>query len=356
MKRIVLAYSGDLESSVAIPWLRERDGAEIVTLTLDIGQDGDLTGVRERALEAGALRAHVIDAREELVRDFITPALQAGVFRECRDPYAVELGRALVARRLVEVAAMESAFAVAHGSTGRTAGIATVLQSLIRSRSSPVTILSPAGEWGMSRTDALDYARARNVPIGGGDAACVNLWARSVGGHAFAEDPSRVAFALTRPPEDCPDEPASLEIELEAGLPVRVNGIEMPMAELIESVAIIGGAHGVGRSELVAAGDGARRILHEAPAACVLGAAYRELEAVVLPAGVNGTKRQSAERYATLLREGRWFSPERESIDAFVRSVRALVTGRVALRLVKGTCQVIAAVPRADPARQEVTS
>ena len=363
MRRIVLAYVGDLESSVAIPWLTERYGAEVVTVTLDLGQASDLTDVRERALAAGAVRAHVIDGREEMVRDFITPALQAGALCECRDPFALELGRALVAKRLVEIAEMESASEVAHGSTdtgGETASLVTALETLLRRRDSSLTVLSPVGLWQMPRVEAIDYARRRHLAIPTeDDVASVNLWGRSVSRDALHSraDPRDSLFTMTRPLEDCPDEAAYLAIELERGLPVRANGIEKSMLEMIESLAIIGGAHGVGRiDQVVTEGGTSHRIVHEAPAACLLGAAYRALETLVLPADANRKKRQFAGAYANLLRDGKWFSFERETIDAFVRTVQPQVTGRVALRLFKGTHEVHAVDAHLDRAGQEVTS
>jgi argininosuccinate synthase len=306
-RRIVLAHAGDAATLAAIPGIATRHQAEVVTLTLDLGQGGDLTDVRERALAAGSVRAHVIDAREELARDFVLPALQAGVLDQPRRPRAAAIGRALIAKRLVDVARMESAAAVAFGRG---------LEATIRSLDHALPILTTGGEG-----EKHSSGRA-------------NLFGRSVGPGGD--------FTLTRAVADCPDEPALLEIEFEAGIPVRVNGIEMSVLELFESVAIIAGAHGVGRFEH-SGGDGqaADTDAEEAPTAVVLQLAHRELEALVAPPDLAPLKQQLAGAYADLLRDGRWFSSTREAIDAFVRSIQPRITGVIRVQLYKGECRVL---------------
>lgn len=294
--RIVLAHSGGLHTSAAISWLAGQYQAEVVTLTLDLGQGGELADVRERALSAGAVRAHVIDAREELVRDYILPSLQAGAVYEGQYPLAAALGRALIAKRLVDVARMESASRVAYG---------TGLEAAVRTLNPSLTVITPLQG---SEHDART-----------GDA---NLWGRSLGADGN--------FTLTRAAKDCPDEPAHIEVEFEAGIPVRANGIEMPMLELIESLEIIAGAHGVGRREQV-----------EAPAAVLLHAAHHDLETFVMPRDLDRVKQDLARVYADLVHDGRWFSPTREAIDAFVRTIQPRVTGSVRLKLYKGDCRVV---------------
>jgi argininosuccinate synthase len=300
LTRIVLADSGGFDTAAAIPWLSEQHQAEVVTLTLDLGQGGELTDVRERALAAGAVRAHVIDAREELVRDYITPSLHAGALHQGQRPLAAALGRALIARRLADVARMESTNLVAHG-----AGLEVALGALDPSLAS--VPLMPR-------------------PLNGARPGDVNLWGRSL--------PEGGSFTLTRAANDCPDEPAYLEIEFGNGIPVRANGIEMPMIELIESLEIIAGAHGVGRLE-----EGGRA--HEAPAAVLLHEAHDDLEASVIPPDLHRLKHDLARVYTQLVHDGRWFSPTREAIDAFARTSQPRVTGTVRLRLFKGTCSVV---------------
>jgi argininosuccinate synthase len=410
MTRIVLAYSGDLETSIAIPWLAERYQAEVVAVTLDLGQGGELTEVRERALAAGAVRAHVIDAREEFVRDYITPALQAGALDG--DPLAIELGRALVAKRLVDVARMESAAAVAHACTGVAGtfpekvagtvsdavvhsvsailaekpafsdkgagtfpgkvagtfsghGAATLpgagadpppekvrsepspLDALIRALDPSLTVIALVQVWGRSRAEQLEYARRRNISVPAGDdrvSVASNLWGRSVQARStdglVGELPGTV-FTLTRTPAECPDEPAYIEIAFDDGRPVRANGIEMPMLELIESLDIIGGAHGVGRIERNHDAAARSRVVHEAPAACLLHAAYRDLEALVLPDDFHRAKQPLSHVYTGLLRGGAWCSPTRDAIDAFMRSAQRRLTGTVRLKLYKGDLRTV---------------
>ena len=354
MTRIVLAHSGALTTSVAIPWLAERYEAEVVVLTLDLGQGGELTDVRERALAAGAVRAHVLDAREELLRDYATPALQAGALSAGRGPLALGLGRALIAKRLVDVARMESASAVAHGHA-RHGGPGTfpaempgtfsgpsVLDESLRALDPALTVIAPARLWGLSRAQQREYARVRGVPISpdadGTVRVDANVWGRSL----HAEDVPDRFYTVTRAAAECPDEPAFLDIEFERGLPVRANGIEMPLLELIESLDIIAGAHGVGRIRLAASPEDRRaRTAFEAPSAVLLHAAHRELEAHTFSEDFNRVKQDLARKYADLVDAGQWFSPTREAIDAFVRTAQPRISGSVRLKLFKGDCQVV---------------
>jgi argininosuccinate synthase len=281
--RIVLAYSGDLETAVAIPALADAHDAEIVTLTLDLGAGRDLEEVRDRALTAGAARAHVIDAREEFVRDFVVPSLQAGALLDGRDPMPAALARPLVAKKLAEVAAIEQA------------------------------------------RDVIDRCRTDETLWGRQGDACV----------------------LTISPERAPDTPAYVEIVFERGVPAAVNGVPMAMTELIESLSIIAGHHGVGRIESASS-------CTEAPAALVLHAAHAALESAVLPADVLRAKRARAHAYAAVIADGLWASPGREAMDVQNAAVQADVTGAVRITLFKGTLNTSAAatldhsaVPRA---------
>jgi len=264
--RLVLGYSGDLETAAAIPALAEAHDAEIVTLTLDLGAGRDLEEIRDRALTAGAARAHVIDAREEFVRDFVWPSLQAGALRDGRDPMPAALARPLVARKLAEVAAIEQA------------------------------------------RDVIDRCRTDET-----------LWGRQGG-----------ACVLTKSPEHAPDTPAYVEVVFERGVPVAVNGVPMAMTELIESLSIIAGHHGVGRIE--SAGS-----CTEAPAALVLHAAHAALESAVLPADVLRAKRERAPAYAAMIADGLWLSPARAAMDVQNAALQADVTGAVRIKLFKGT-------------------
>jgi len=349
MQRIVLAYSGGLDTSVASPWLSERYGAEIVAVPLDLGQGNALSDGRARAVAVGAVRAHVIDVREEFARDFILPALQAGAVYEDRYPLATALGRPLIARKLVEVARIEGATAIAHGCTGK-GNDQVRLDVSARAIEPDIAVIAPAREWDMTRPEEITYARERGIPvpatIDSPYSTDANLWGRSIE-CGVLEDPSveppEEVYALTKSPLECPDMPAQVEIEFEQGVPVAINGVEMPLVELIASLETIAGAHGVGRIDMVEnrlVGIKSREI-YEAPAAVVLHAAHRELEGFVVARDLERLKRDLGRTYADLVYNGLWFSPTREAIDAFVAKVQDRVTGSVRLKFFKGLCQVV---------------
>jgi argininosuccinate synthase len=381
-QRIVLAYSGGLDTTVAIRWLIEQYQAEVVAVTLDIGQGGELADIRERALAAGAVRAHVIDAREQLVRDYILPTLQAGVLgarcvragveeaalREGRAVLAGALGHALIARRLVDVARMEGASAIAHGEVAhaevahaevappkaagtfpeKVAGTFCAkvapgrIGASIHALDPALTVIVPECIWQMSPADKVAYARASGIAAPAYPEnpyrTDANLWGRSVTSALPVDLPDDI-YTLTRAPNDCPDEPAYLEIEFDAGVPVRANGIEMPMLELVESLEIIAGAHGVGRIGAGHGLSGAPREVHEAPAAVVLHTAHAALEKLVMTPDLQRLKHQLAGEYADLVQSGSWYSDTRTAIDAFVRTIQPHVTGTVRLTLIKGECR-----------------
>ena len=265
MKRIALAYSGSFESTVAIPWLAEKYGAEVVTLTLDLGQAPDLATIRERALGAGAVRAHVLDSREEFVRGYILPAVRDGVFSPDLEYAGITYSRPLIAKRLVELARMESASSVAH-SCGCDGADRRTLEAEIYTADPSIPVIAARCEWTMSREELVEYARARNITptITASDANVdANVWGRVIRGSTASE-----AYKLTRAISDSPDTAAFLTIDFDRGTPVRANGVDMPLIEMIESIETIAGTHGVGR---VRGPDGTRA---ESPAAVVLHTAY----------------------------------------------------------------------------------
>jgi argininosuccinate synthase len=348
MNRIVLAYSGGLETSVAIPWLAEHYRAEVIAVTFDLGQGRELADIRERALAIGAVRAHVLDVRDEFARRYVLPALQSGALDEGHYRLATALSRPLIARRLIEIARMERTPVIAHGCAPAS-NDCLQFETAARAVDPSITILAPARDWGMTRDEAIAYARARTIPIPTEDpwpyAIDTNLWGRSIMWAVtedVSEQPKDDIYLLTRAPHHCPDEPAYIDIEFEAGVPVRANGIEMPLVELIESVETIAGAHGVGRidrGEDPLAGDS--REIHEAPAAVLLQAAHRELEAWIVAPDLQRLMHGLGRAYADLVYDGRWFSTTREAIDAFVVTIQRRVTGSVRLKLFKGECQVV---------------
>jgi len=349
MKRIVLAYSGGLDTSVAIPWLAERYGAEVIAVTLDLGQGKELNDVRERALAVGAVRAHVIDAREEFARDFILPALKAGAVYEDKYPLATALGRPLIARKLVEIAGIEGAAAIAHGCTGK-GNDQVRLDVSARAIEPDIAVIAPAREWGMTRPEEIEYARERGIPVPATVespySTDANLWGRSIECGVLEDpgaEPPEEVYTLTKSPADCPAMPAYVEVEFAAGVPVAINGVAMPLVELISSLETIAGAHGVGRVDMVEnrlVGIKSREI-YEAPAATVLHAAHRELEGFVIARDLERITRDLGRTYADLVYNGLWYSPTRAAIDAFVAKVQETVTGTVRLKLFRGTCHVV---------------
>lgn len=349
MKRIVLAYSGGLDTSVAIRWLAETHEAEVVAVTLDIGQGQELTDVRERALAVGAVRAHVIDAREEFARDYVLPALQARAVYEERYPLASALARPLIARHLVAIARMEGAVAVAHGCTGKD-NDQVGLDVSVRALDPSLELIAPARVWGMNRPDEIEYARIRAIPVPVTMASPYsidsNLWGRSIECGVLEDpwtEPPDEIYTLTRPPQQCPDEPAYIEIDFDRGVPIRANGIDMGLIELIESLETIAGAHGVGRIDMIEnrlMGIKSREI-YEAPAAVVLHAAHSELEKFVIARDLERIKQEMGRVYADLVYNGLWFSQTREAIDAFVAAIQPRVTGTVRMKLFKGDCRVV---------------
>jgi argininosuccinate synthase len=347
--RIVLAYSGGLDTSVAIPWLKETYSAEVIAVTLDLGQGRELAQIRERAVAAGALRCHVLDVRAEFARDYILPALQAGALYEERYPLATALGRPLIAKKLVEIAQMENATAIAHGCTGKGNDQVRIDVSA-RAIEPKINVIAPARVWGMSRPEEIEYARARNVPVPTTKASPYstdeNLWGRSIECGVLEDpwnEPPEEIYALTKSPAEAPDAPAYVEIDWVRGVPTSVNGVSMPLTELINSLETIAGVHGVGRIDMVEnrlVGIKSREI-YEAPAGIVLHQAHRELEGLVIPKDLQRLKQKLAQEYADIVYNGLWFAPTREAIDAFVAYVQQRVSGTVRLKLFKGDCRVV---------------
>ena len=349
MNRIVLAYSGGLDTSVAVKWLADKYEAEIVAVTMDLGQGKELDDIRERALGVGAVRAHVVDAREEFARDYIMPALQAGAMYEGKYPLATALGRPLIAKKLVEVAHFENASMIAHGCTGK--GNDQVRMDVsTRALDPEIGVVAPAREWGMTRPDEIEYARKHGIQVPttveSPYSTDTNLWGRSIECGVLEDpwvEPPDDIYALTKSPTECPDVPAYVEVEFESGVPTKVNGVAMPLTELINSLETIAGAHGVGRIDMVEnrlVGIKSREI-YEAPAATVLHTAHRELEAMVLPKDLERLKGDLGRVYADLVYNGLWFAPMREAIDAFVSNVQKRVTGTTRLKLYRGDCRVV---------------
>ncbi len=346
---VVLAYSGGLDTSIAIPWIRERYDAEVITLTVDLGQGKSLDGMEERALQAGAVKAFVVDGKEAFVRGFVWPALQAGAVYERQYPLATALGRPLIAQYLVDVAEREGATAVAHGCTGK-GNDQVRIDVGVTSLAPRLRIIAPAREWGMTRDEEMDYARERGVPVPTTKASPYsideNLWGRSIESGVL-EDPWREppddVFQWTRSAPQTPDAPAYREIDFERGIPVGVNGETLGSVALIEHLNALAGEHGVGRADHLEnrlVGIKSREI-YEHPAASVLHDAHRALETLTLGREQQRMKELVAQQYADAVYTGLWFSAHRRDLDAYVRSTQRFVTGAVRVRLHKGACTVV---------------
>ena len=349
MERIVLAYSGGLDTSVAIPWLKDNYNAEIIAVTMDLGQGKELEEVRDRALATGATRAHVLDLREEFARDYILPALKADAIYEDRYPMATSLGRPLIGQKLVEIAEIEQATAIAHGCTGK-GNDQVRLDVTARALNPKLKVIAPARDWGMTRPEEIEYARRRGIPVPATVASPYstdsNLWGRSIECGMLEDpwnEPPEEIYTMTKAPGACPDEPAYVEIAFERGVPTAINGVAMPILDLIGSLNTIAGAHGVGRIDMVEnrlVGIKSREI-YEAPAAGVLHAAHKELQKLVTTKDLERFSRSVSVQYADIIYNGLWFTPLREALDAFVDNVQERVTGVVRLKLFKGACPIV---------------
>ena len=349
-KKIALAYSGGLDTSIIVPWLKERfPGAKVVCVAADIGQGDELSGVRAKAIASGADECYVEDLRDEYVHDFIFPTLRAGAVYGRKYLLGTSMGRPLIARRQVEVARAVGADALAHGCTGK--GNDQVRFELTYAAFAPdLPVIAPWREWDIrSREDALAYAARHNVPVTATREKIYsrdrNIWHISHEGGCLedpAQSPPDDLFMLSQSPESAPDVPEEVTISFERGTPVAVNGHAMSPVTLLATLNEIGGRNGVGRIDLVEdrlVGMKSRGI-YETPGGTLLYTAHSELEQLTLDRRTLAAKDLIAPRYADLVYEGRWWTVERESYDAFVNVTQETVTGSVTLRLYKGNAIV----------------
>jgi argininosuccinate synthase len=347
---IVLAYSGGLDTSVAVAWLRETYGFEVVTCTGNLGSVKDLAGIQRKAIQSGAKKAIVHDAREPFVKFFLWPALQAGALYEGRYPLATALGRPLLAKLLVDAAREEGARYVAHGSTGK--GNDQVRFDLAVGALAPeLTVIAPLrGGMNMSREEEIDYAKARGIPVPvtkkSPYSVDENLWGRSIEAGVLEDPwgaPPRDVFQWTVDPDEAPAKPQEIVIRFREGIPVALNGGEADGVRLIERLNVLGGKHGVGRIDQIEnrlVGIKSREI-YEAPAAVILHLAHRALEDMVLSKESLRSKARMADEYADLVYNGLWFSAHHQDLAAFVRSTQRFVTGEIRVRLDHGTAVVV---------------
>ncbi len=349
VNKVALAYSGGLDTSVIIPWLKENYGCEVVAVAVDVGQAEETSGLAEKAYRTGACDFHLIDAKEELARDYLFPVLKAGAIYERDYLLGTSTARPLIARKQVEVALATGCDALSHGCTGK--GNDQVRFELAYQALAPeLAIIAPWREWSIvSREDAIDYAAQRNIPVSATKkdpySRDRNLWHLSHEGGPLEDpsfEPEPSMFKLTVDPTLAPDTPEKVTIGFESGVPVGVNGVKLTPAKLIETLNAIGGKHGVGRVDLVEnrlVGIKSRGV-YETPGGTLLVTALKALESITLDKDTAHEKERIATRYAELVYNGQWFSPLREGYDAFVNSVAETVTGVVTLKLYKGNTTI----------------
>ena len=342
--KVVLAYSGGLDTSVAIKWLAEQ-GYEVIALCLDVGEGKDLDFARQKALSIGASQSFLVDAKDLFAREYVLPALQANALYEGVYPLSAALSRPLISQLLVETAHLNGAVAVAHGCTGK--GNDQVRFDVSVTALDPsLTILAPVREWAWSREEELAYAQHNGIPVPVNRenpfSIDANLWGRSCEAGVLEDPwvaPPEAAFDWTQNPMTAPAEPEDVILEFDQGVPVGLNGRKLGLVELIEELNRTAGRHGVGRIDHVEnrlVGIKSREV-YEAPAAIALIEAHRALEALTLPREVMHLKPGLEHEYANLIYNGLWFSPLRQALDAFMQETQRHVTGAVRLRLYRGT-------------------
>ena len=348
--KVVLAYSGGLDTSVIVPWLRENYNCEVICFCADIGQGEELSGLPEKAVASGASKCIIKDLREELARAFLFPMMQSGAIYERQYLLGTSVARPLIAKWQVQIAEEEGADAVAHGATGK--GNDQVRFELTFKALNPaLRVIAPWREWEIrSREDALAYARTHNVPVDVTEKQIYsrdrNLWHLSHEGGPLenpANAPHEDMYQWTVAPEEAPDQPEQVEIDFEAGAPVRVNGKQLMPAAVIEVLNELGAQHGVGRVDMVEnrlVGMKSRGV-YETPGGTILYAAHRELESLCLDRETAHFKEQVALKYAEMVYFGQWYHNLRQALQIFITETQRLVTGQVRLQLHKGSVTVL---------------
>jgi len=346
--RVVLAYSGGLDTSVAIKWLQEKYQAEVITLTLDLGQEEDLKAAEENSLMLGSVKHYGLDVREPFVRSYVFPSIKANGLYEGKYPLSTALGRPLIASKLVEVAEKEGAQAVAHGCTGK-GNDQVRLDVTVKALNPALKIIAPVREWGLTRDQEMAYAQERGVPVSAKKSIYSidqNLWGRSIESGVLEDptiEPPSDAFEWVVRPEEAPDKPTYLKLTFEDGVPLSVDGVELEPIRLINLLNRVAGSNGVGIIDHIEdrlVGIKSREV-YECPAATVILEAHRELEKLVLTRHELNFKRLVDTAWSELVYTGLWVDPLKEDLDAFVESTQERVSGTVTLKLYKGGMRVV---------------
>ena len=350
IRKAALAYSGGLDTSIIIPWLKENYGCDVVAVAVDVGQAEETTGLAQKAYATGACDFHLVDAREEFASDYLFPVLKSGAVYEKDYLLGTSTARPLIARKQVEIALATGCDALAHGCTGK--GNDQVRFELAYQALAPeLKVIAPWREWSIvSREDAIDYAAARGIPVPVTKkdpySRDRNLWHLSHEGGPLEDpefEPEASMFRLTVDPMNAPDEPEKVAITFEEGVPSAINGARVSPAKLVALLNEIGGRHGVGRADVVEnrlIGIKSRGV-YETPGGTLLVTALRALESITLDRDSAHDKERLATRYAELVYNGQWFSPLREAYDAFVEVLARNVSGTVTLKLYKGNATVV---------------
>jgi argininosuccinate synthase len=350
--RVLLLYSGGLDTSVMLKWIQERYDAEIVTLTVDLGQpDEDWEVVLGKARNLGAIDALLVDAKEEFAREYVLPAIKANALYGGGYPLFTALGRPLIAKLAVEHARRSGCDTIAHGCTGK-GNDQVRIETTVATLGPDLGVIAPVREWRMGREEEIAYAREHGIPVKGGTEAPPysiddNLWGRSSEGGAIedlAEPPRDDVFVLVTRPEEAPDEPEHLRVGFERGCPVSLDGDLLELVALLERAAEIGGRHGVGIVDHIEDRVVGLKVrdLYEVPAAAIVLTAHRELEKLVSTIHQNNFKRALEDKWAYLCYAGLWHEPLRSDLDAYMDSANEHVTGEVTLKLYKGSVAVAA--------------
>jgi argininosuccinate synthase len=350
IKKVVLAYSGGLDTSIIIPWLREVYDCEVIAMAANLGQGEELTGLKEKAIATGAAKVYIEDLRREFVEQFIFRTLRAGAVYEDKYLLGTSFARPLIAKRQIEIAEIEGADAVSHGCTGK--GNDQVRFELTYKALNPkLAVIAPWREWDIrSREDAIDYAEKKEVPIKATREKIFsedrNLWHLSHEGGPLEDpwnEPPEDMYQLTVSPEKAPDKATIIELSFESGYPTRINNVPYGSLELVEKLNQLGGKNGIGRADLVEnrlVGMKSRGV-YETPGGTILYTAHREVESLCLDKEVARFKKIVSLRYADLVYNGQWYTPIREYLDTLVDQTQERVTGTVKLKLYKGSCIVL---------------
>ncbi len=348
-EKVVLAYSGGLDTSVAIKWLQEKYNYDVIAVALDVGEGKDLEFTKEKALKIGAIKSYVIDAKQDFAEEMILPALKANALYEGKYPLVSALSRPLIAKWLVKIAREEGAVAVAHGSTGK--GNDQVRFDVSVTALAPdLKIVAPVREWAMTRDEEIEYATINEIPIPikkeNPFSIDQNMWGRSCEAGVLEDPwvaPPEAAYELTSSIADAPEEAEEVEISFKQGVPVALNAEVLPLQELILSLSKMAGKHGVGRIDHVEnrlVGIKSREI-YETPAATVLISAHQALESLVQTREVAQFKPMIEQKVANMIYDGLWFSPLMDSLKAFIDKTQEVVTGKVRVKLYKGHAIVV---------------